>query len=132
VATTKPEAAAAARIGADLGRRKRAELMDLLRPCFTRVGPWLQAGKFAAALMSQIPRRNGWTLAEQAGDRSPDRMQRLLSRAVWNAVAAMRVVSRFAVGGLDQAAHTGGRPGLAAGAIDETGQVKQGECTARG
>jgi SRSO17 transposase len=130
VKTTKPEAAAAARIGVGLGRRKRAELMDLLRPCFTRVEPWLQAGKYAAALMSQIPRRNGWTLAEQAGDRSPDRMQRLLSRAVWDAVAAMRVVRRFAVGGLDQAARTGGRRGLAVGAIDETGQVKQGECTA--
>ena len=128
--TTKPEAAAAARIGVGLGRRKRAELMDLLRPCFTRVEPWLQAGKYAAALMSQIPRRNGWTLAEQVGDRSPDRMQRLLSRAVWDAAAAMRVVRRFAVGGLDQAARTGGRRGLAVGAIDETGQVKQGECTA--
>jgi hypothetical protein len=27
---------------------------------FVRVEPWLQAGKYAAALMSQIPRRNGW------------------------------------------------------------------------
>src|SRR5689334_23605568 len=80
--------------------------------------------------MSQIPRRNGWTLAEQAGDRSPDRMQRLLSRAVWDAAAAMRVVRRFAVGGLDQAARAGGRRGLAVGAIDETGQVKQGDRTA--
>ncbi len=57
--TQKPKAAAAARIGAALGRRKRAELMDLLRPCSARTGPWLQAGKYAAAVMSQIPKRNG-------------------------------------------------------------------------
>jgi SRSO17 transposase len=129
VKTTKPEAAAAARIGAGLGRRKRAELLELLRPCFARVEPWLQAGKYAAALMSDLPRRNGWTLAERAGDRTPDRMQRLLTRAVWDASAAMEVVRRFAVAGLDQAAR-GGRRGLAVGAIDETSQVKQGERTA--
>jgi SRSO17 transposase len=130
VKTTKPKAAAAARIGAGLGRRKRAELLVLLRPCFARVEPWLQAGKYAAALMSDLPRRNGWTLAERAGDRAPDRMQRLLSRAVWDAAAAMKVVRRFAVAGLDQAARHGGRRGLAVGAVDETSQVKQGERTA--
>jgi hypothetical protein len=94
------------------------------------VEPWLQAGKYAAALMSDLPRRNGWTLAERAGDRTPDRMQRLLSRAVWDAAAAIRVVHRFAVAGLDQAARRGGRRGLAVGAIDETSQVKQGDRTA--
>jgi len=88
VKTTKPEAAAAARIGAGLGRRKRGELLELLRPCFVRVEPWLQAGKYAAALICDLPRRNGWTLAERAGDRTPDRMQRLLSRAVWDVAAA--------------------------------------------
>jgi SRSO17 transposase len=110
-----------------LGRRKRAELLELLRPCFARVEPWLQAGKYAAVLMSQIPKRNGWTIAEHAGDRTPDRTQRLLNRAVWDTFAAMAVVRRFAVAGLDQAAR---RRGLAVGAVDETGQVKQGEHTA--
>jgi len=113
-----------------LGRRKRAELLGLLRPCFVRVEPWLQAGKYAAALMSDLPGRNGWTLAERAGDRTPDRMQRLLNRAVWDTFAAMGVVRRFAVAGLDEAARRGGRRGLAVGAVDETGQVKQGERTA--
>ena len=51
--------------------------------------PWLQAGKYSAALMSQIPKRNGWTIAEQVGDRTPDKTQRLLNRAVWDTVAAM-------------------------------------------
>jgi SRSO17 transposase len=102
----------------------------LLRPCFVRVEPWLQAGKYAAALMSDLPGRNGWTLAERAGDRTPDRMQRLLNRAVWDTFAAMGVVRAFAVAGLDEAARRGGRRGLAVGAVDETGQVKQGGHTA--
>jgi SRSO17 transposase len=130
VTTTQSRAAAAVRIGAGLGRRKRAELLGLLRPCFARVEPWLQAGKYTAALMSQIPRRNGWTIAEYAGDRAPDKTQRLLSRAVWDTFAAMGVVRRFAVAGLDEAARRSGRRGLAVGAVDETGQVKQGEHTA--
>jgi SRSO17 transposase len=105
-------------------------LLGLLRPCFVRVEPWLQAGKYAAALMSDLPERNGWTLAERAGDRTPDRMQRLLNRAAWDTFAAMAVVRRFAVTGLDEAARRAGRRGLAVGAVDETGQVKQGEQTA--
>ena len=129
--TTKPKAAAAARIGAALAHRKRVDLLDLLRPCFARTEPWLQAGKYVMAVMSQIPRRNGWTIAAQAGDRAPDKTQRLLSRAVWDTVAAMGVVRRFAVAGLDEAARTAGRRrGLAVGAIDETGQVKAGIRTA--
>jgi SRSO17 transposase len=80
--------------------------------------------------MSQIPRRNGWTIAAHARDRAPDKTQRLLNRAVWDTSAAMSVVRRFAVAGLDEAAAmTGRRRGLAAGAIDETGQVKQGQLT---
>jgi len=79
VKTTEPKAAAAARIGAALARRKRAELLELLRPCFVRTEPWLQAGRYAAAVISQIPRRNGWTIAAHAGDRTPDKTQRLLS-----------------------------------------------------
>jgi len=109
----------------------RGELLERLRPCFARVGPWLQAGRYVAAAASDLPRRNGWTLAERAGDRTPDRMQRLLNRAVWDTFAAMGVVRGFAVAGLDRAARTAGRRGgLAVGAIDETGQVKQGTRTA--
>ena len=131
VRTTESKAAAAARIGAALARRKRSELLDLLRPCFARTEPWVQAGKYAAAVMSDLRRRNGWTIAERSGDRTPDRTQRLLNRAVWDAFAAMGAVRRFAVAGLDDAAcKTGRRRGLAVGAIDETGQVKAGTRTA--
>src|SRR2546429_1032830 len=81
--------------------------------------------------MCDLRRRNGWTIAERSGDRAPDRTQRLLNRAVWDTWAAMGVVRRFAVAGLDEAARkTGQRRGLAVGAIDETGQVKAGARTA--
>jgi hypothetical protein len=131
--TTKPKAAAAATIGAELARRKRGELLELLRPCFARTGPWLQAGKYVMAVMSQIPKRNGWTIAAHAGDRAPDKTQRLLNRAVRDAFAAMGMVRRLAVAGLDEAARTAGRRrGLAVAAIDDTGQVKAGARTAGG
>jgi hypothetical protein len=127
VRTTGSKAAAAARIGAALGRRKRGELLGLMRPCFARTEPWLHAGKYAAAVMSDLRRRNGWTIAERCGDRTPDRTQRLLNRAAWDAFAAMGVVRRFAVAGLDEAGRKAGRRrGLAVGAVDETGQVKAG------
>ncbi len=47
--------------------------------------------------------------AVHAGDRAPDKTQRLLSRAVWDTFAAMGVVRRFAVAGLDEAARKAGR-----------------------
>jgi SRSO17 transposase len=131
VTTTKSKAAAAARIGAGLASRKRAELLGGLRSCFARPEPWLQAGKYVGALASGLPRRNGWTIAEHAGDRTPDRTQRLLSRAAWDTFAAMGEVRRFAVTGLEETARRSGRRrGLVIGALDETGQVKQGAATA--
>jgi hypothetical protein len=95
------------------------------------VEPWLQAGKYIGALVSDLPKRNGWAIAQQAGDRGPLRTQRLLNRACWDTFAAMGVVRRFAVAGLDEAARGAGcRRGLRVGAIDETSQVKQGIVTA--
>jgi SRSO17 transposase len=131
VTSSKSEAAAAVRIGAGLALRKRAELLGLLRPCFARTGPWLQAGKYVSALVSELPRVNGWSVARHGGDRTPDRTQRLLNHASWDTFAAMSVVRRFAVAGLEEAARRGRRRGgLVIGAIDETGQEKGGEATA--
>jgi hypothetical protein len=69
-----------------------------MRPSFVRAEPWLQAGKYVGAVMSGLPKRNGWSIARHAGDRTPDRMQRLLNHAAWDTFAAMGVVR-------------GGRPG---------------------
>jgi SRSO17 transposase len=131
VTKQQSEAAAAVRVSVRLGLRKRAELLAELRSAFARTGPWLQAGKYVAAVMSDLPKRNGWTIARFAGDRSPDRTQRLLNRAAWDTMAAMSAVRRFAVAGLDEAAaqRRGLRP-LAVGALDETGQEKAGTATA--
>ena len=85
--TTESKAAAAVRIGAGLALRERAELLGLLRPCFARTGPWLQAGRYVAALASELPRVNGWSIARQAGDRTPDKTQRLLNHAAWDTLA---------------------------------------------
>jgi ABC-2 type transport system permease protein len=47
--------------------------------------------------MSDLPRKNGWTIAEQSGDATPDRTQRLLNHAVWDSEAAMGVVRSYVV-----------------------------------
>jgi SRSO17 transposase len=92
----------------------------------------LQARKYIRAVMSELPKRNGWTVAEHVRDRTPDKTQRLLNRAVWDERTAMAEVRRFAVAGLERAARTSGRRRgrLVIGALDETGQEKKGECTA--
>ena len=131
VKTNESEAAAAARIGAGQAVRKRAELIGRLRPCFARTETWQQAGKYVSALVSEMPKRNGWTIAEHAGDVTPDRTQRLLNRASWDTLAAMSEVRQFAAAGLAEAARRGRRRGgLVIGAIDETGQEKTGSATA--
>jgi hypothetical protein len=98
-----------------------------MRPSFVRVEPWLQAGKYVCAVMSGLPKRNGWSIAQHVGDRAPDRTQRLLNRAARDTFAAMGVVRRFAVAGLDEAARRGA---LRIGALDESGQEKKGQATA--
>ena len=66
-----------------------------MRSCFARTETWQQAAKYVSALVSELPKRNGWTIAQHAGDRSPDRTQRLLNRASWYTLAAMSEVRRF-------------------------------------
>jgi SRSO17 transposase len=105
-------------------------LLGLLRCCFARTQTWLQAGKYLNALASDLPSRNGWSVAEHAGDRAPDRAQRLLSRASWDEAAAMSQVRKYAAAGLDAAARRSRRRRMAVGALDETGQEKQGSSTA--
>ncbi len=103
-------------VEAQLATRKLAELHGWLGSCFGRVEPFRQAGKYIVGLMSDLPRKNSWTIAEHAGDATPDRMQRLLNRAVWDTDAAMATVRRFVVEHLAPAAG-----GSAVAALDETG-----------
>jgi SRSO17 transposase len=103
--------------------------MGLLRSCFARTQTWLQAGKYLNALVSDLSSRNGWSVAEHAGDRSPARVQRLLNRASWDERAAMSLVRKYAAAGLDDAARRSRRRRMSVGALDETGQEKQGSST---
>ena len=130
VRTNEDRAAAAARIGARTALRERSALMGALRSCFARTQTWLQAGKYVNALASELPSRNGWSIAEHCGDRSPDCAQRLLNRASWDEAAAMSQVRKHAAAGLDGAVRRCRRRRMAVGALDETGQEKQGSCTA--
>jgi hypothetical protein len=78
----------------------------------------------------RMPKRDGWSIAQQAGESTPDRTQRLLNRTAWDTLAAMGV-RRFAVAGLDEAAARSGRcRGLLIGAIYETGQQEHRQMTA--
>ena len=117
-------------MGASRALRERAALMGLLRSCFARTQTWLQAGKYLNALVSDLPSRNGWSVAQYAGDRSPGKSQRLLNRASWDDRAAMSLVRRYAAAGLDDAARRSRRGRMTVGALDETGQEKQGSSTA--
>jgi SRSO17 transposase len=51
---------------------------------FTRSEPRRRARQYLSGLVAGLDRTNGWTLAEQAGDVSPDGMQRLLRWADWD------------------------------------------------
>ena len=122
--TTDLEAAAVSTVEeATLACGNLDELMGCLAPCFARVEPRRQARKYVTGLISDVPRKNCWSLAEQAGDATPDKMQRLLERAAWEAGAAMRAVRAFAVARL-------GDPADAVLVLDESGQEKAGEHTA--
>jgi len=60
------------------------DLYDRIAPRFARSEPRRRARQYVAGLTTDLARKNGWTLAEQAGDLSPDGMQRLLRSADWD------------------------------------------------
>lgn len=52
---------------------------------FKRVEPRRRMRDYIRGLMGPVGRKNGWQLAEYAGHQTPDRLQRLLNGARWNA-----------------------------------------------
>ena len=62
--------------------------------------------------------KNGWTLAEAAGDTTPNRMQRLLNKSAWNPDAVRDDLFAYV------AEHLGHDDGVLI--VDETGFVKKG------
>ena len=73
-------------------------------------------------LLAELPRKNCWTIAEHAGDASPDGMQHLLARAKWDAGGVRDDVRGYVIEHL-------GDPGAVL-VIDETGDVKKGTASA--
>jgi SRSO17 transposase len=59
-------------------------LHQRIASCFARPEPRQHALLYLQALLSDIPRKNGWQIAEHARLAHPSGMQRLLSRAVWD------------------------------------------------
>src|ERR1700745_4521382 len=47
---------------------------------FGRAEPCARVAEYVSGLVAGLDRKNGWTLAERAGEVSPDGMQRLLRR----------------------------------------------------
>jgi SRSO17 transposase len=56
-----------------------------IAPRFARPEPRRRALAYLHGIVSAIERKNGWHLAEHAGESRPDGMQRLLNSAVWDA-----------------------------------------------
>ena len=55
-----------------------------IAPRFARPEPRRRALAYLQGILSETSRKNGWQLAEHAGEARPDGMQRLLSQAVWD------------------------------------------------
>ena len=89
---------------------------------FRRVEPRRRARAFVLGLLAELPRKNCWTIAEQAGDATPDGMQHLLARARWDADGVRDDLRSYVTGQL-------GDPGAVL-VVDETGDVKKGTGTA--
>jgi SRSO17 transposase len=94
------------------------ELLDLVGARFGRSEPRERARRYVGGLVAGLERKNGWTLAEHAGEVAPDGMQRLLRRADWDLDGVRDDIRAYVV---DRLGHTG-----AVLVADDTGFVKKG------
>src|SRR5436305_12703663 len=95
------------------------ELAERLAPRFGRVEPRRRALAYLRGLLAPVGRKNGWQLAEAAGDRTPDGMQDFLARMRWDADAVRDDLRAYVV------EHLGDPEAVLV--LDETGFVKKGE-----
>jgi SRSO17 transposase len=122
--TTHDYPAVAAGLSVDLARWREQfdELMERIAGRFARVEPRRRARALVVGLLSGLRRKNCWTIAEQAGDATPDGMQHLLAAARWDADAVRDDVRACVVEHLDSPD--------AVLVVDETGDVKKGRASA--
>ena len=84
--TTEDAAVTAAHsVDVDWWRAGFDEVLDRIAPRFARCEPLRNAGALMLGLLSDLGRKNCWTLSERSGHASPDRLQHLLGRAKWDA-----------------------------------------------
>src|SRR3954447_14209100 len=88
---------------------------------FPRSEPRARVLAYLRGLLGRLERKNGWTLAEAAGEVSPGGMQRLLRTADWNADAVRDRLRAYVVERL-------GEGGVLI--VDETGFIKKGSRSA--
>ena len=94
------------------------DLFALVAGRFFRVEPRRRARAHVRGLLAPLASKNGWTLAEAAGDGTPDGMQRLLNTAAWDADGVRDDVRAYVAG------HLGSADGVLI--VDETGFLKKG------
>ncbi|MQY40692.1 hypothetical protein SRB17_87250 [Streptomyces sp. RB17] len=95
--------------------------MGRLSGRFARLEPRRRIRRLVLGLLSDLPRRNCWTIAEWAGEATPDGMQQLLNRAKRHADVVRDDLCGYVVEHLhDEAAVL---------VVDETGDVNKGACT---
>ena len=85
---------------------------------FGRAEPRARVREYVSGLVTGLERKNGWTLAEWAGEVSPDGMQRLLRRADWDVDGFRDDVRAYVV------EHLGDADGVLI--ADDTGFLKKG------
>jgi SRSO17 transposase len=93
-------------------------LCERIGPRFARPEVRRRAAGFLRGLLGDVERKNGWQLAEHAGETTPDGMQRLLTTARWDADALRDDVRAYVV------EHLGDPGGVLV--VDETGFLKKG------
>jgi SRSO17 transposase len=87
-------------------------------PRFARAEMRLRSRHYLLGLLSPVARKNGWQLAEAMGEATPDGMQALLNRAIWEADAVRDDLRAYVV------AHLGDPAAVLV--VDETGFLKKG------
>ena len=85
---------------------------------FARSEPRARSREYVSGLIAGLERKNGWTLAERAGEVSPDGMQRLLRWADWDVDGVRDDVRDHVI------AQLGDRDAVLI--LDDTGFIKKG------
>src|SRR3954451_9769250 len=98
------------------------ELVTRIAPRFNRIEPCRRARAYLQGLLAPLERKNGWHLAEAAGDSSPDGVQNFLSRMHWDADAVRDDLRAYV------AEHLGDPEAVLV--LDETGFLKKGNRSA--